>query len=178
MNDALKSFRERLSLSLTDLSYVLGLSRSMLHKIESGPRSMNTIGNFRLAYLLEHEDKTDVPIQVRLNDKQEVEKQIEHETESLARLQAELEAVKKAMEPEIRRQAGLAKLSSLTAQNPELFPLSNAWKEMIFSELRMERALTAKRDFLSIQKKIVQKEAWIQFLKNPDNQYFSVWEKG
>jgi hypothetical protein len=38
----------------------------------------------------------------------------------------------------------------------------------------MERARTAKKDFLSLQKKIVQKEAWIQVLKNPDNQYFSV----
>ena len=174
MHNALKSFRERLSLSLNDLSHVLGSSGSMLHKIETGLRSMNTTGNFRLAYLLKHEDKTDVPIQVRLIDKQEVEKQLEHETESLSRLQAELELVKKAMGPEIRRQAGLAKLISLTAQNPELFPLSNAWKEMIFSELRMERALTAKREFLSIQKKILQKEAWIQFLKNPNNQYFSV----
>jgi len=74
----------------------------------------------------------------------------------------------------IRRQAGLAKLSSLTARNPELFPLSIAWKEMIFSELQMERARSAKKDYLSIQKKIVQKQALIQFLKNPDNQYFSV----
>jgi hypothetical protein len=135
---------------------------------------MNTIGNFRLAYLLEHEDKTVVPIQVRLKDKQEVEKQIEHESEILHRLQAELEAVKKAMEPEIRRQVGLAKLSSLTAQNPELFPLSEAWKKMISSELRMKRATTAKKEFRSLQKNIIQKEAWIQFLKNPDNQYFSV----
>jgi len=174
MNDALKSFRERLALSLTDLSHVLGSSGSMLHKIETGLRSMNTTGNFRLAYLLEHEDKTDVPIQVRLIENQEVEKQLEFETESLARLHTELKDVKKSMEMHIRRQAGLAKLSSLTAQNPELFPLSNAWKEMIFSELQMERARTNKKDFLSIQKKIVQKEAWIQFLKNPDNQYFSV----
>ena len=135
---------------------------------------MNTIGNFRLAYLLEHVDKTVVPIQVRLIDKQEVEKQIEHESEILHRLQAELEAVKKAMEPEIRRQVGLAKLSSLTAQNPELFPLSEAWKKMISSELRMKRATTAKKEFRSLQKNIIQKEAWIQFLKNPDNQYFSV----
>lgn len=153
MKDALKSFRERLSLSLTDLSYVLGVSRSMLHKIESGPRSMNTTGNFRLAYLLEHENKNDVPIQVRLIEKQELEKQIEDKTEILHRLHAELEIIKKAIEPEIRRQAGLAKLSSLTAKNPELFPLSDAWKEMISSELRMERAITAKKEFRSLQKK-------------------------
>ena len=174
MNDTLKSFRERLSLSLTDLSHVLGSSGSMLNKIEIGLRSMNTSGNFRLAYLLEHENKNDVPIQVRLIEKQELEKQIEDETEILHRLHAELEIVKKAIEPEIRRQAGLAKLSSLTAKNPELFPLSDAWKEMISSELRKERSITAKKEFRSLQKKIVQKEAWIQFLKNPDNQYFSV----
>lgn len=174
MHDALKSFRERLSLSLADISHVLGLSRSMLQKIESGPRSMNTTGNFRLAYLLGNEDKTIVPIQVRLVDNQEVEKQIEHETESLLRLKVELEAVKKTMEPEIRRQAGLAKLSRITAQNPQLFPLSENWREMISSELKLEKAITAKREFRAIQKKIVQKEAWIQFLKNPDNQYFSV----
>jgi hypothetical protein len=106
-------------------------------------------------------------------DNNEVQKQLEQETEHLLQLQADLEDAKKAIEPQIRRQAGLAKLGSLTAQNPELFPLSEAWKEMIGSELQMEKAITAKKEFRSLQKKVVQKEAWIQFLKNPDNQYFS-----
>lgn len=173
MYDALKSFRERLSLSFADLSLVLGISRSMLQKVETGQRSMNTKANFRLAFLLDHELKDDGPNQVRLIDNNEVEKQLEQETEHLLQLQADLEEAKKAIEPQIRRQAGLAKLGSLTAQNPELFPLSEAWKEMIDSELQMEKAITAKKEFRSLQKKVVQKEAWIQFLKNPDNQYFS-----
>lgn len=174
MHDALKSFRERLSLSFADLSQVLGLSRSMLQKVETGQRSMNTKANFRLAFLLDHEDRDDVPTQVWLIENNEVKKQLEQETEHLHQLQADLEAAKKAIEPQIRRQAGLAKLGSLTAQNPELFPLSEAWKEMISSELEMEKAVTARKEFRSLQKKIVQKEAWIQFLKNPDNQYFSI----
>jgi transcriptional regulator with XRE-family HTH domain len=72
MYDALKSFRERLSLSLADLSHVLGLSRSMLQKIENGQRSMNTKANFRLAFLLDHEEKVDAPTQVRLVENDEV----------------------------------------------------------------------------------------------------------
>ena len=77
MYDALKSFRERLSLSLADLSHVLGLSRSMLQKIENGQRSMNTMANFRLAFLLDHEEKVDAPTQVRLVENDEVEKQLD-----------------------------------------------------------------------------------------------------
>ena len=77
MHDALKSFRERFSLSLADLSHVLGLSRSMLHKIETGRRSMNTKGNFRLAFLLDHEDKDDAPTKVRLVENDELEKQLD-----------------------------------------------------------------------------------------------------
>jgi hypothetical protein len=133
---------------------------------------MNTKANFRLAFLLDHEEKVDAPTQVRLVENDEVRKELEKETEQLQQLQAELEAVRKAIGPGIKRQAGLAKLSSLTAQNPELFPVTEAWKEMISSELQMEKSITAKKEFYSLQKKIVQKDAWIQFLKNPDNQYF------
>jgi hypothetical protein len=132
---------------------------------------MNTKGNFRLAYLLNHEEKNDAPTKVRLVENDELAKQLEKETEQLQQLQAELEAVRKAIGPGIKRQAGLAKLSSLTAQNPELFPVTEAWKEMISSELQVEKSITAKKEFRSLQKKIVQKEAWIQFLKNPDNKY-------
>jgi len=174
MYDALKSFRERLSLSLADLSHVLGLSRSMLQKIENGQRSMNTKANFRLAFLLDHEDKDDLPTKIRLIENDEMAKQLEKETEQLRQLQSEREAVRKAIGPGIKRQAGLLKLAHLTAQKPELFPVTEAWKEMITSELQMEKSITAKKEFCSLQKKIVQKEAWIQFLKNPDNQYFSI----
>jgi transcriptional regulator with XRE-family HTH domain len=174
MHYALKNFRERLFLRLSDLAQVLGVSRSMLHLIETGKRSMKADASFRLACLLNHEQEGGELLPVTLLSDDEISTKLAFESDYLAKLKRDLLALEKVLGPSVKRQSGMVKLLTAVTQNPELFPLSPRWKEMAELDVQTEKATRLRQDYWTVRKKIAQSEALLQFLKNPDNQYFSI----
>jgi DNA-binding XRE family transcriptional regulator len=155
------------------MAQVLGVSRSMLHLIEKGKRSMKSDANFRLACLLDHEKEGSERLPVALLSDDEISKKLAFELDYLVKLKRDLVMLEKVLVPSMKRQSGMAKLLNTVTQNPELFPLSDRWKEMVELDVQSEKATRLKQEYWTVRKKIAQSESFIQFLKNPDNQYFS-----
>jgi len=172
LKNTLSELRKAFGVTLGDMAGFLNLSLSLYAKIESGQRNLPPGTGGRLAKLLKCQ-----PADV-LSDFEEVKEAggcsglISVEEERLSRLKALYKKEEERAKTGIRRKAGLSRMLALAEENPDVFTGLKDWNETARLQLKRNSETDSFKKLASLRKRIIMAEAWINYLKNPDNQHF------